>query len=261
MHQQEEIKQQQADMHQAMEDSFSELFERVGGAFLLNGGTSLGRKLSSHGLAEGITCWEPQITEPMESIPEIEAKEEPENDVPQSELPEQPKSSDHQISFRTKLADETSSPTGASLLDAMERLEKIVLDATELALRQSAVSIKNAFTDLARNQLRTHRSSRNPSKGTQREETAELHPVNHSAVTTMTMSPGNSPTQHVTIPKTSTISAASAPTAASAACEGESSKESHKFRRRPMAPSAKRMLEELDRKMGDSWHWERQRSK
>lgn len=144
------------------------------------------------------------------------------NDVPQSELPEQPKSSDHQISFRTKLADEvlpgwkngpkgakemahgsnfgsawhiwhstircrrvhqefsvccpycfllvalvflhksyilplweqrkestnhaptflrslqTSSPTGASLLDAMERLEKIVLDATELALRQSA---------------------------------------------------------------------------------------------------------------------------
>lgn len=82
-------------------------------------------------------------------------------------------------------------------------------------------------------------------QGTQREETAELHPVNHSAVTTMTMSPGNSPTQHVTIPKTSTISAASAPTAASAACEGESSKESHKFRRRPMAPSAKRMLEPL----------------
>ena len=33
---------------------------------------------------------------------------------------------------------QTSSPTGASLLDAMERLEKIVLDATELALRQSA---------------------------------------------------------------------------------------------------------------------------
>jgi len=30
-------------------------------------------------LAEGITCWEPQITEPMESIPEIEAKEEPES--------------------------------------------------------------------------------------------------------------------------------------------------------------------------------------
>jgi len=239
MQQQEEIKQQQAEMRQAMENSFSELFERAGGAFLLNGGSSLrspGRMLSSHSL-EGITCWEPQITEAMESIPEMEVRE-PENDVPQSELPEQPNSSDHRISFKSKFADETSSPTGASLLDAMERLEKIVLDATELALRQSAVSIKNAFTDLARNQLRTQR---NPSKGTQREETAELHPVNDSAVSTMTKSPGNSPTHHVTIPKTSTISAVSAPSAASAptpsaasaasaACE---SKELHKFRRRP----------------------------